>query len=260
VEYPIDESASGQTPATLSDSQPSPTNLGIVFRGGTPVFAEDASGRSLSFPAGDVKNAGAFSAILDTGNKVFDRLNGARRATLEVVADVDWRNNNAYIFQIFGVSQEDGENDDFMLWRWDDRLEASFTGAGGFPAGYYKRSAAISNVTAGPHVFHVVLDTTRPQETERLRIYMDGVKLAHVEPNQGMQAIPLNEAIAIPRPGQSKGYTGPDHHQVVSLGCYVDYFAGTGGFRGKIYYAAIHVDALTDAEITGAAARVLNRP
>jgi hypothetical protein len=260
AEWPIDDAASGQAQTTIRDTRPNPLPLTITFRDATPSWAEDANGRSLLFPAGDIKFAGAFSKTLDTGDKLFDTLNGARKATLEVVADVDWRNNQAYIFQIFGVSQEDGENDDFMLWRWDDRLEFDFTGPGGYPAGYYKRSAAMTNVTPGPHIFHVVLDTTQASETNRLRLYMDGVRLASVTPNDGTQAIPLNETMAIFRPNMSKGYTGPNHYQLVSLGGYVNYYAGTGGYRGKIYYASIHADALTDAEIAGAPARVLNRP
>jgi hypothetical protein len=260
AEWPIDDAVSGQTQTSLRDARPNPLPLNITFVGSTPAFAEDATGRSLSFPSGDIKMAGAFSRTLDTGDKVFNGLNGASKATLEVVADIDWRNNNAYIFHIFGVSQEDGENDDFMLWRWDDRLEADFTAAAGYPSGYYKRSAAMSAVTAGPHIFHVVLDTTQAAETNRLRIYMDGARMASVTPNEGTQAIPLNQTIAIPRPNMSKGATGANHVQNISLGGYVNYYAGTGGFRGKIYYAAIHIDALTDAEIAGAAARLLGKP
>jgi len=266
AEWPINEAASGQTPSTLHDAQPSPVNLNITFVGATPSYAEDATGRSLLFPAGNIKTSGAFSPQLDTGNKIYDAVNGAAKATLEVVADVDWRNNAAYIFQIFGVSQEDGENDGFMLWRWrygtnDDHLEASFTSPVGYPNGYYKRSADMSKVSAGVHTFHVVLDTTAPVAADRLRIFLDGVRMANTTPNEGGHDIPLNTVINLPRPGQSNGpITGRNHYQQMALGGYTNYYAGTGGFRGKIYYAAIHKDALDAAEIAGAGARILNRP
>jgi hypothetical protein len=265
VEYPIDEAPSGQTPAVLRDTRPDPLDLHITFVGATPSFAEDAGGRSLSFPAGDVKRAGAFSSQLDVGNKLYDALNGARRATLEVVADVDWRNDTAFIFQIFGLSQEDGENDGFMLWRWnygtnDDHLEASFTGPGGYPDGYYKRSANMRAVSAGVHIFHVVLDTTAAAQGERLRIYLDGARMPATTPNEGGHDIPLDTTIHLSRPGQSDSpVTGPNHYQTVSLGGYVNYYAGSGGYRGKIYYASIHAVALSEAEIAGARTRVLGR-
>lgn len=266
AEWPIDEATSGQSPATLHDARPGAVNLNITFVGTTPSYAEDTNGRSLLFPVGDIKTSGAFSAPLDTGNKIYDSLNGVTKATLEVVADVDWRNDAAYIFQIFGLSQEDGENDGFMLWRWrygtnDDHLEASFTSPVGYPNGYYKRSADITKVSAGVHIFHVVLDTTAPVAADRLRIYLDGARMANTTPNEGGHDIPQGTVINLPRPGQSNSpVTGKNHYQEIAMGGYTNYYGGTGGFRGKIYYAAIHKDALNAAEIAGAGARVLNRP
>lgn len=256
VEYLINEATSGTGTGVVHDSRPTPVDLTIKAVGSTPQYASDSSGRSLSFPVGDVMNAGAYSATLDQGNRLRDAIHGSTTGTLEVVANVDWSNNKAYIFQIFGIMQEDGENDDFSLWRWDDRLEFDFTSAGGYPAGYYKRSVSINSVTPGVHIFHVVVDTTQAAPADRMRLYIDGQRPPNVAPNEGGHDIPLNEVITVPRPNESKGSTGAMHYQVVSLGGIVNYFAGTGGFRGRIYYAAIHKNALNDAEIKGAAARL----
>lgn len=259
VEYVINESVSGQGPRALSDAQPNPVDLVLTYVDKTPSFTKGTVGTGLNFPLGDVRYAGAFSEKLDEGNKVYDQLNGARTATLEVLAEVDWANNPAYIFQIFGVEQDDGELDDFSLWRWDNRLEASLTGPKGYQTSYYKRSMDISLVTQGPHLFHVVFDTTDPTPSRRLRFYMDGVLQPQIAPNEGGQEIPRNETLSIPPPNQSRGLTGPLHSQMVSLGCMVDYYAGTGGFRGTIYYAAIHTNALNDDEIAAAGDRIKAR-
>jgi concanavalin A-like lectin/glucanase superfamily protein len=263
VEYPIDEAASGQAPTALQDLQPAPLALGITYVGSTPQFSVDGVMRALRFPVGNVRFAGAFSPQLDVGNKVFDALNGSRRATIEIVADIEWQANpNPDPYQIFGVTQEDGENDDFMLWKMSDCLMFSYTGSGGYPADYHLTAIPIAAVTPGVHIIHAVLDTPAAAQADRMRIYLDGTRAAAAPfpPGLGQQPVPLNATMGIPRPGQSWGYTGPNHYQNISLGGFVNYFGGTGGFRGKIFYAAIHRDALTDAEIAAAPARVLNRP
>jgi hypothetical protein len=263
VEYPIDEAASGQVPTFIHDAQPSPLDSNIVYVGTTPQFAENAGMRSLYFPAGNVKFAGAFSASLDVGNKVFDALNGAQKASIEVVAEVDWQNNPAVDpYHVFGIAQEDGENDDFMLWKMQDCLIASYTGAGGYPADYHLAAVPISAVTAGVHIFHVVLDTTAAVQADRLSIYVDGARPAPAQfpPGLGQQPISLNATMGIPRPNMSWGFTGPNHYQQLALGGFTNYAFGTGGFRGKIYYAAVHRDALNSAEIASAPTRLLSLP
>jgi hypothetical protein len=151
-----------------------------------------------------------------------------------------------------------------MMWVWGNlnAFVISFTGPGGYPADYYARSASLSAAATGKHIFHAVLDTTQAVQTNRLVLYMDGSPLAvnNTSLNIGTQAIPQNATIDIPRPGLSHGFTsGPGFDQVVSLGNYPNYYAGQGEIRGKIYYAAIHADALTQAEIKSAAGRILGK-
>jgi hypothetical protein len=99
----------------------------------------------------------------------------------------------------------------------------------------------------------VVFDSTSAVEADRLRLSVDGVRPAFVTPNEGGQAIPMNVPLAVFPPSGG-------HYQQLALGGYTNYAAGTGGFRGRIYYAAIYRDALTDAEIAGAPGRLLPRP
>lgn len=267
-EWRITEAASGQSPTHLTDTIADPVNLEINYVSATPAFGSDGNGRHLVF-AGDVDSAGAFSAPLDDGDKIFDTFDGATAATLEVALDLTKPQDvDGDISMIAGITQVDGEWDGFMLWIWEaahDHLELSFTGDGGYPTDYYKRTADLSAIASGYHIIHMVLDTANATAADRLRLYIDGTRITlSVESNaEGADAIPQNKQLKIPHPDSGEnigsptgGSPGDDQYQVFAIGAWNPYFGGNGQFRGKIHHVALHSIALNDAEIAGAGDRL----
>ena len=234
--YWVNEAASGQSPTTIADSEASPVNLSITYVSDTPAYTSIAAGRGLDFPTGNVDTAGAFSGTLSGGNKIFDALDGATQATMEVVVEITTAMLNGDIadpINIFGVYDFDGSDDPLGMFWWGNKLVVDYDGPSGYTAEEYNE--ATSGLSAGVHVFHYVLDTPNATQASRQRLYMDGNLLTPSAASTPTQ----DSTIDIP--------TATSH--IVSLGGWQDYVDVGGGFAAAIYYAALYDVALTDTQI-----------
>lgn len=251
VEYTLNESGSGQSPTQALDSRPNPLPLDIVYIDSSPTYVTGPNGRGLDFPVGDVRYAGAFSEPLGPGNKVYDAFSGSPTGTIEVVAHIpqgliDLEPATTTPINIITIVAEDGEFDSFGLWWWGRIIHIDVTGPLSYPDGYYEKRYDSWGLTPGEHVFHVVWDSTDPDVNDRLNLKIDGVLQT---PFYTFGTPPQNVGIFIPLTPQPPAFLDPPNSRV-SLGNYVDYAAGNGGFLGTIYYASLYTVPLDDAVIS----------
>lgn len=260
AKYYLSEASSGQGPTHLLDSGSDPNNLEIVYVGSVPSYTEIASGKGLLFTSqSSPQGAGAYSVPLGPGVKIYDKLEGSTKATITVVAELETIStyNGINPVCLFGIARWDGEYDAFLIWIWDNILWFDWTGSGGDPNSYYARGYALSDVGAGLHSITGVIDTMQANSANRMILYCDGTPLTPVS-SEGTP--PLGETLHIQTDSSTPDFLPPagDRYEcLLSLGSFDDYFAGNGGFLGRILYADLYDQALTQPQVASAATSLL---
>lgn len=217
--YFLDEAASGQLPTAL-DSAPTPLHLPITLGAGDsqPVYTMSPTGRGLSWSTVDAP--GVAKTLIDN-SKVQVALDGKQRMTIELVATINEATAYNRLLELgssagsrLGVYTLSGPS------RFAARLNAADVGLWNtdFPS-------------MGRFILHVVVDSTAPTQSDRVRLYLDGV----LQSASGGAPPALNEALVL---GTSKW---------ISLG---NNEGATRSVSGAIYYAALYANALTASEIT----------
>ncbi|WP_050432063.1 LamG-like jellyroll fold domain-containing protein [Chondromyces crocatus] len=235
VRYVINEPASGQTPTELMDVAPDPLALPITFANGL-AFTQDTNGhRGLTWPARG-QDGRAARSIQNT--KVTTRLDQAQRLTLELVADVTDSDSGSTLTRLFylGINES------------TDQLSLIPRNAGENLRLYFNDNNAdahngvqwpVNLHTAGRIVLHVVLDTTKATDSERVTLYRNGSALSP----EGTPTWPgENERLNL---------TGTNS---LALG---NRPSGGRSIQGTLHYAAVYMRALTPNEVESNAAVLL---
>jgi len=220
--YYIDQAAEGQGPTELADSAPSPMDLPIVY-GPEMNWTELPTGRGLAYA---VQAADGRASAAVAGSKVFDGLHGSTTGTIEVVADVENAISNASRLSHIGFGEEAGH---FTLTsKTGGRLRAvvNSNDAGTYP---------VDLVATGRAVMHVVLDTTQAQQSERIKVYVNGTRLLQ---DDNSSFVSQSETINL---------SGTPHYTIGNR------HIGGRTIQGGIYYAALYSAAFTDEEVFDAA-------
>lgn len=223
VRYFIDEAASGMV-AQLEDSASDPLPLAIT-QGPEMAFTELGGHRALAWDA--VGQNGRASVAVD-GTKVYQALQGATQATIELV--VDLRQATSLWSRIFHIGL-DAEGGLFTLLSTDQNrlmFRLNDVERGIWPVGLS---------SAGRIVVHCVLDTTLAPAADRVRLYVDGSPVASTSTSQPSQGLTIDLL------------TG--RHFVLG-----NREIGGRSFLGELYYAALYNRALGLATIGEHAARL----
>jgi hypothetical protein len=220
--YFIDEAGSGSSVLRLEDAAPAPLPLDITITGGE--FVDDGGNRGLRWNA-IVNTAIAKAAVLETG-KIWQALDGSTTGTIELVVDVDAFLDSSRLSHLaqgedpglFSLRVEDiPEGLDFV---WNNDLDN-------------RNTWAVDVRARNRIVLHLVFDSDRLLDSERVRLYVDGVEQAADVSNP-------------PGPGETIEIidgTNP----VYALG---NRETGGRGVQGTFYYAALYSSALEPLEVT----------
>lgn len=238
--YFLDEAASGTRPVAALDSAPNPLHLPLNYAGGL-TYAEVVGHRGLSFPTA-AQSGGAFSAA--AGTKLFG-LNGSTGGTVEAVLDYE---EVTYLgTRIVHLGRDSAAS---------FSLASAFEWSMGQPTIDQPTTVEMRavfggvSVTAlydlalfelGRVVLHGVIDTTRPEVDERMRLYLNGVQI----PVRG-----YTDDLA-PEQGASLTLTAQDS---IGLG---NRAIGERSPRGALYYGAYYAHPLDEAQVTHNAAQLL---
>lgn len=221
--YFLNEAGSGTAPTQALDSSGfgTPFNLTLDYGGGSMAYVENFSNRGLdSFSTSGTQ--GARLAVNDTSDKIRDALHNSMTATMEVVYDADaFGTNGSRIFTLFGAADVFGISghplapvDHLRLFVNGTQVLQTLTGFSG------------SRI-----VLHLVLDTTQATDTNRVKLYVNGVLVTSFTAT----AYPaLNAVLNLPAGTQLA---------VAGLG------TGTRNIDGQVYYAALYDTALSAAEV-----------
>ncbi len=224
VRYFMDEAATGTAPASLIDSAPSPLALPITY--GQAMFTEANGNRGLRWGA----SQGTGKIEINLGStKLQTRLSSARTVTIEIVVQITGAGAATTESQIAGLR---GGNPDFML-----------TAVGSADLRFFKPYGSEGATWIGANaqermVLHLVFDTTRADQGERLELFRNGVSVAKTT----SFAPSMNSTVGLGS-GESM-LIGNRQNQDRSI-------------AGTIFYAAFYDVALSASEITNNAARLL---
>jgi hypothetical protein len=251
--YFLDEAASGMTPSEVQDSAPDPRALtldygdisppppmggmgGIGGAGGAPAgsggsgpnvsWVENMGQRGMRFLVKN-RSGGASSSI--TSIPKLAAMDGLTEATIECVAEVDGVGGSNVCNRLFhfGVNN----NGQLSLCALSAGLSFRFNGE-------ERETWDVDYDSAGRLVAHVVLDTARP-DAERVLLYVNGVDQGagaiFDEPPASLEAIALNGGRHVL--GNRNG--------------------NDGTIEGVLYYCALYSVALTAAEVTNNATRLM---
>ena len=214
----LDEAASGMAPSAVFDHQPPEVDLPLVYDADQPRYDVVDDSRGLVWSATQLSGR----AVLDiAGTKFESELTGATQATFEIVLSVEEVTTDLSRFIHFGDGAGGGDFAigspflDRIVLRWGGSTLREFESDFG---GTDRR------------VLHVVVDTDAGAPDDRLRAYLDGMRLPLTNPGAPGQAegLPLNQSSAI------------------TLGNRSD---GTRSFRGRLQYAAIYTEVLDQAQL-----------
>ena len=219
VRYFLDEGRQSPQPLTVIDFGPISFDLDVVRDGGgQPEFRAVGGQQAMSWSA--VRNDGRALADLSANPGFRARLDQTRQVTLEVVVRFD-EVANASRFIHVGNGSERGwltlgaTSDDFVVGLFG----SEFIGV------------PIPNGTFGQRVVvTVVIDTTEFINFERLRLFVDGVRIFGAD-----GTISRNDRLAIP-----SGRT-------LVLGNRPN---GAASVRGELYYVGIYEEALSNTEVS----------
>jgi hypothetical protein len=213
----LDEAASGNTPSLALDAGPNGLDLDLDYGGGNMAYAEVAGHRGLSW----AQAGGSGVAATPIEGTAFAGLDTQTMATVEVVVELGAVDSNGSRLVHIGGGSEGGV---FTLASdLADELHFRFNGVerGDWPMDFAAR---------GRTVVHAVVDTAQPTDADRIRLYVDGVRVVGLGSFPGQFA-----ALAIDPVGRH-----------FALG---NRLIGGRSFVGTLFYAATYGCALTDQEI-----------
>jgi hypothetical protein len=222
--YFMDEAASGQLPSSLTDSAGSPQALPITY--GQATFVETNGHRGLSFPA--ISSTGMAEISLG-GTKFITELAPKRTVTIEIVAQIATAGAAGSESQLAGLR---GGNPDFMLTALGANDLRFFR-----PFGSEGATWANAN-TQQRMVLHLVFDSTRATESERIELFKNGSALTKTTSSPPV----LNRTVGLG--GGDKLMIGNSPGQNRSI-------------QGTIFYVAYYNEALDATEIANNATRLL---
>lgn len=225
VRYFIDEAATGTGPQAVRDSGPAPA-LDLTLSYDNMQYVQASTGRGIELSG---NHDGYAAAPTPDGTKIRDVFDGALESTMEIVLDVAGDNALGYPFFL----QQDGD--------LDGRFGLGIDGDTPYFE-YNQDSPGLQDVSAlwdpnlkaaGRVVAHVIVDTTLPNEEDRITFFVNGVQAGNQTPN-----------VALIPPAQNEGVDTCANCSLI-IG---NRLAGTHPFRGVVYYAAIYNVALTANE------------
>jgi hypothetical protein len=225
VRYYLDEGRGGGTPTLARDAPDTPLDLNLDYGAGNMSYAKGPRGWGLRWLSAG--QHGVASALIG-GSKFETMLEGSTEATIELVIEPD---NVTTMFSRYfhvGVYERGGrftattnDIDQVKLALLDDAVAN--------PAAVFD-----VDVVGQRAVWHLVFDSTQPNQMDRARLYINGVPQTSVANIVGADYA-LQIASADPfelclgnRP------TNPDDIR---------------SFQGSLYYAAAYATALTPSEI-----------
>ncbi len=218
VRYLIDEADVGQTPTELVDSAPAPLAVPIVYAPEL-VFAADAQGRrGLKFSS--TNSSGRASVALD-GTKLQQEIHASGSVTIEVVADLTDIDNPAP-FVLFGQYYWGPR---LTMTAWTETLLSISMNDSSAWADFF-----VDVPATGRTVYHAVVDTSAPGETDRLRIYVNGARLTPIDVEPAAQNTLIDLSIG------NQFVIGNDNNNTLSP-------------EGTFYYVAVYSTPLTDDQI-----------
>ena len=220
--YFIDESNSGADEDTLEDSAANPLPLTIDYAG-QGTFIEEVGNRGLRWNA--ITEQGRASASLEPSGKIRQALDGSTQGTIEVVVDIDVFVAGSRLSHI-GDADDRG---DFTL-----RLEQEPTPRVRFVLNNDDEDENVWDldlVGRGRTVLHLVLDTTRGVDDDRVLLYVDGEE---------------QESAGDAPPARDEEIDFPSALPSYVLGNSTD---GGRGILGTIFYAAMYSTALDADEV-----------
>jgi hypothetical protein len=225
VRYYVDEAASGTDPDQLLDAAPNPLNLDLAYD--NAEYVEVDANRGLRWPAEE--EDGSATVKID-GTKIHSELDGATAATIEVVLAVaavssqgsrlTHIGDDGNLAGHFTLRSRGVDSVELQLQRADDS-------GGGTPVGRWD----VDFSGEGRLVLHLVLDTERPEQAERLRLYVNGRETA---PHDDVEPPELGRAIELP---SDRYFTVGNRH------------SGSRSFEGTLFYAALYASALDPDEV-----------
>ena len=240
--YFVDEADTGQPELVLRDSARQPLDLPMGYNGDPSWQAGLGGGRHLVYDGetADETLAGGGAIASITGTKL-ERLHGATEATLELeyaVVDCWLDDGTGSHGRFFGLGDGDeAATHGWLTARMLDGLDTLFIryAESGHGRAHMDVSGNTCPVTT-PSVVHWVVETTRPNQADRIRAYVDGARVDTVM------------AVRPPERGWTIDLGSGEHFAYVGRPV-----VGTRPMRARIYYAAIYDRALTDAEIAAQA-------
>jgi parallel beta-helix repeat protein len=225
--YCFNEDTSGQGPAQVLDDQASPVHMTITY---DPSISWTEVGGNRGINGSASSHGGVLSGAAG-GTKYSTNLDGATRATFVVVTEFT---DAGYTSRGAGFMRGDNANRTAMFNGRSDRMNFRFmTHSQSGEVGLDWGSGWNDGVR---RVYHVVYDTDEPVQTDRVRLYMNGV-------NQGPWTV-VAEGNP-PAQFETLDFSEPG----LVLGALNDVVAMDRGYVGTVYYFAAYDDEMTDAEI-----------
>ncbi len=231
----LDDAVSGQSAIAVADAIAPPVDLDLVYVGPSPVF--DMLNGNLGLRWSSSRQDGRARALI-AGTK-FEDLDSTSQVTLEFVAKVDDVYDEGSAFINIGSLTGAG----VLAIRSSSIREIDIRWAGDFLRTYdmvWDRE---------PHVVHVVIDTERQADVDRVALYVDGLPVA---PNGETIGPPLGSTI--PLTDENNPLPVEDQRHTVVLG---NRDGGERSFEGHLQYAAIYMVDLNPQQVAANAQALL---
>lgn len=242
--YRVNEAAAGTAPTLLRDDTADPLDLGINYEGVSGFMTDREGNRYARFVGAQT---GGSAPIV--GTKIEAAFDEATTGTLEVKSMTLLCTNNQH--RVFGMGtggvpsldgwftlREFGANDYIYVKFLPNTVPTQL-----------RPTSMDGCLTAAPVVTHVVVDTTSPLETERVRLYVDGRRIALQRDSMAAPFPTLSQALDIGLPATKRhiflGRPNPE--------------SGGRTTDQRIWYGAAYDVPLSDALIQRNAARLLLR-
>ncbi len=218
VRYFLDEVVSGAATLAL-DSAPDPLDLPVTYdmTNSQPSYVADGTGRGLEWTVADQYGVASMPA---SGTKVRTMLEGKMKGTIELVARIDSATVN--FNRLFTITTDSANVFGLGVYStpmYSARLNSADIG---------QWSADFGNL--GRAVYHLVLDTTDTNLSNRVRFYING----SLQTASG--GTPPLDNTAFIFAGAESICLGNRDTQLRSM-------------DGTLYYAALYADAMSDADI-----------
>jgi hypothetical protein len=244
--YFLDEAASGTSPVAVLDAAPNPLHLPTSYLNQL-AYTEDAGHRGLRWPVAAV-DGGPATAVAGSKLQGFD---GGTTLTIEVVVDIDQATSDTFricnlgagpysAFALGADLPEVVRNVPVIGPPINVELRGRFTTS---DYSYARFPVALGQI--GRVVLHAVIDTTESVRTDRMRLYVNGTRIAvdelYSELGDGLGPA-QGEALFV------------EATETFSIG---NRTLGGRSPEGTIYYTAIYDHALEQAQISHNALELL---